>query len=293
MDSERALHLLQWRCKRAVDHLLAGEYRSVFKGRGLEYEDARPYEQGDDLRSVDWKMTARSGSLHVRRHVEERENAVYLMVDVSGSLRCASGGRSKESLAAEITMLLSLAAQRVNDRVGMLMFSDRIEKYIPPKRSRSHALRLVDELLSLEPQSKGTSLCTALEFIGHAARKRSIIFILSDFKDATCQEHLAVLGCKHEVLAIQLTDERDRFFPDCGWLRLKDAESNCIQLVKTSGPAGWAYTDHAQQWQKQLVAQLREAEVDWLQLDTEDEPAEKLAAYFHFRRRRLADESGG
>lgn len=178
---EQALRRLQLRCRRPVEHLLAGEYRSVFKGRGVEFDELRDYQRGDDVRAIDWRSLARTGRAHIRRYIEEREQSFILAVDVSASFCFGSGARRKLDAAQEAAALLAWSAARNRDRVGLLLFTDRAESYIPPAHGRNHVLRVIAELAGFEPASASTDLAAALDFIGHVTRKRSIVFVFSDF----------------------------------------------------------------------------------------------------------------
>ena len=179
-DFDQRLNLLELKCRRPVEHLLAGEYRSIFRGRGIEFEDVRPYQPGDDVRTMDWKVTARTGEPHIKRYIEEREQFFYLLVDVSASMRHGTHGR-KAKTVSEVCALLTMAAIKNQDRVGLLLFSDEVEQIVPAGKGRSHAMRIMDELINFQPKNKGTDFVEALGRFGHIARKHSVVFVVSDF----------------------------------------------------------------------------------------------------------------
>lgn len=272
---------------RLVDEALAGEYHSVFKGQGMEYEEVRPYQPGDDVRTIDWNVSSRTGALHIKKYKEERELTVMLLVDASRSTMFGSGDKSKEEVAAEIAALLSFSAIRNNDRVGALLFTGRVEKYIPPRKGVRHVLRLVREVLAFEPERRDTSLAVALEFAGRVLKKRSILFLVSDFFDEGYTDALRIVARRHDVVAVSINDRGEWDLPAAGWVRFADAESGRPALLPTFLPgvrqAHQARMEQLRQRRKQIFQKHR---VDHLELWA-DAPYDKtLVQFFRMRARR-------
>jgi uncharacterized protein (DUF58 family) len=224
------------RSRRAVEEIFAGAYRSAFRGQGLEFAEVREYVAGDDVRTIDWNVTARAGRPFVKRHDEERELTVVIALDCSGSLAFGSRGRSKRETAAEAGALLALAASRSRDRVGLLLFTDRIELYLPPSKVRARALRVVRELLAFEPQGRGTDLGQALSFLGRVLRRRALVFLLSDWIAPPFDRELAFLGRRHEVTVLTVRDPMELEWPSVGLLTVQDLETGRERVV-SSGSA--------------------------------------------------------
>jgi uncharacterized protein (DUF58 family) len=233
----KKIRLIEIATRRAVNDTLAGEYHSVFKGRGMEFDVVRVYAPGDDIRTIDWNVTARTGSPHVKRFVEERELTVLLVVDLSGSGAFGSGGQLKNEVAAELCALLEFSAIKNNDKVGVVAFTDHVEKFIPPKKGASHVLRVVRDLLQFEPKGKGTNLAAALEFAGRVVRRRSIVFLISDFLAHGYLKPLRLVAARHDLVAVALTDPREHELPDVGLVELEDPETGERLTVDTSSDA--------------------------------------------------------
>ena len=229
-EAEHRLNLLELKCRKPVEHLLAGEYRSVFKGRGIEFEDVRPYQPGDDVRTMDWKVTARTGEPHIKRYIEEREQHFYLLVDLSASILHGQKSTKRETIV-HICSLLTLAAIKNQDRVGLILFTDQIEHIIPPAKGRSHALRIMDALTNFTPQSKGTDFPTMLARFGHIARKHSVAFIVSDFLTDDYTDELQALSFQHDINAINLTEPEITTSNLTGLIRMEDAETNTQKVI--------------------------------------------------------------
>lgn len=225
---------LEIRARRLVANRLLGEYHSVFRGRGIEFSEVRQYEPGDDVRAIDWNVTARMGAPYIKKYVEERELTVLLAVDISGSSAFTTTGISKRELAAEVAATLAFSAAANNDRVGLVAFSDRVEEYVPPAKDRRHVLRIVRELLYLEPQGRGTDIAAALAYIARVRKRRAIVFVLSDFFDEGYEKQLRAAAVRHEIVALTLNDPREEDLPDVGLLDLQDAESGAVVTVDTS-----------------------------------------------------------
>ena len=216
---------IEIRTGRLVNDVFAGEYESVFKGRGMEFHEVREYVPGDDIRSIDWNVTARAGHPYVKKFVEERELTVIIMADMSGSGNFGTKNKMKIELMAEIGAVLSFSAIKNNDKVGLLLFTDKIEKFIPPKKGRPHVLRVIRELLYFKPESKKTSINSALEYLGKVLKKRSVVFLISDFMDSNYERLLRILNKRHDIVGISISDPRERDLTDIGLVELEDAET--------------------------------------------------------------------
>lgn len=217
-----------------VDQVFSGEYHSVFKGRGINFAEVREYQFGDDIRSVDWNVTARTGAPHVKIFEEERELTVLLLVDVSASGDFGSRERMKGELAVEVCSLLAFSAIKNNDKVGLIIFSDRVEKFVPPRKGRRHALRVLRELLYHEPEGRTTDLGVALEYLSRVIRRRAVVFVVSDFLSRPFEKALGVAGRRHDVIALRVRDRRESELPPIGLVELEDAETGERLLVNTS-----------------------------------------------------------
>ncbi len=216
---------IEIRTRHLVNDVFSGEYHSVFKGRGMEFEGVREYQPGDEIRSIDWNVTARLGHPFVKKFQEERELTVMLVVDASGSGRFGSVERMKGEIAAEICALLAFSAIKNNDKVGLLIFTDRIEKYVPPKKGREHVLRVIREILFFEPSGRGTDIGMALGHLLRAQKRKAVVFLVSDFFDSGYDRVLKITARKHDVVAISVEDPREYAFPETGFVDLEDAET--------------------------------------------------------------------
>ena len=271
-----------------VRDIVAGEYSSAFRGRGVEFAEVREYQPGDDVRTIDWNVTARLGSAYVKRYLEERELTVGFVVDFSASKRFGSRKRTKGDLATEVCAVLALAAARNNDRVGALFFSDRIEQMVPARKGRRHVLRIISELLSFEPAGSGTDLTAALTYLESVLRRRSVLFVVSDFMASGYQSALGRLARKHDVIAVQLIDPRERELPDAGIMTFRDPESGAWQYVDTGSSAvRSAFRRRMADFDLDLERSLRERGADLVRLHTDRAYAEPLLAFFRQRERML------
>lgn len=230
----RQVKLLELRTRGLVNSLFTGEYRSVFKGQGMEFSEVREYQPGDEVRSIDWNVTARMGKPFVKRYIEERELTVMLAVDLSGSERFGTRARFKSELASELAAVLAMSAIRNNDRVGAVLFTDRIEHVVPPRKGRRHALRLMRDLLVFEPVGKGTDLTGALEYTGKMLKHKAIIFVVSDFQAEDLEQPLKLLAQRHDVVAVTVDDPSEQELPDIGQARFVDPETGTTIDVDTS-----------------------------------------------------------
>ena len=285
-EFENQLRLLDLKCRRPVEHLLAGEYHSVFRGQGIEFEDVRPYQPGDDVRTMDWKITARTGEPHIKRFIEEREQFIYLLVDVSASMLDRSAG--KRAAMTELCALITLSAVQNNDRVGLVLFSDRIELLIPPGKGRQHALRIMDALVRHEPEGRATSFRDALGRFGHMAHKRSVAFVVSDFLAGDYLDELRSLAVRHDMNALNLREARRPPAGSAGLVRIKDAETGSGRYLDLGHLDPGAARHH-----EVLQEEMLESGVNLLEVESGEDCVAALAGFFRSRQRRLADETGG
>jgi uncharacterized protein (DUF58 family) len=283
---ESQLKLLELKCRRPVEHLLAGEYRSVFRGRGVEFEDVRLYQPGDDVRTMDWKVTARTGEPHIKRFVEEREQFVYLLVDFSASMLQDADGRKRQTIT-EVCALLTLAAVKNQDRIGLLIFTDQIEHIVPPGKGRTHAMRIMDALLHFQPEGRGTNFSEMMGRFGHMARKHSILFVVSDFFAEDYARDLQSLAYRHDVNAIHLSEPQLMAANFSGLVRMQDAESGVQQTVDL-GQASSQMQGHMEQLKQTML----ESRVSLLDLPVGADCVEALAGFFHERQSLQLNESG-
>ncbi len=233
----RRMRLFEVRTRKLMESGLGGEYRSVFRGRGVEFEEVRPYVEGDDVRSIDWNVTARTEDPHVKMHVEEREQTVVLVVDLSASVRYGSGEQRKRDLAAEVCCVLGVAAASSGDRTGLLLFTDRVERYVPPGRGTRHAFAIARHLLGHEPAGRGTDIGLALDFLNRVLRRRAVVFLVSDFLGTGFERPLTVAARRHDVIALVVLDPREVELPAVGLASLEDAETGERVLVDLSEPS--------------------------------------------------------
>ena len=283
----KQIRLLEIRTDRAVNELVGGAYRSVFRGRGIEFDEVREYVPGDDVRTIDWNVSARTGSAFVKKFVEERELTVLLIVDVSASGDYGSGEKSRRTTAAELAALLAFSAGRNGDKAGLLMYSDRCELYVPPRSGRRHALRIVREVLAHEPESRGTDLAGALREAARLLKKRGIVFLLSDFlDDKPFETELKMLGRRHDVIALELSDPREKAWPGTLALELEDAESG--ELAGFSGGKGALRRLDAELAAENSArrAMFRRARTDAVEIADGENVLRPLAEFFSRRAKR-------
>ncbi|UCD22962.1 MAG: DUF58 domain-containing protein [Gemmatimonadota bacterium] len=271
-----------------VNEVFSGEYHSVFKGRGMNFAEVREYQYGDDIRSIDWNVTARTGAPYVKLFQEERELTVMLAVDVSGSGDFGTSGRMKGEIAVEICALLAFSAIKNNDKVGLIIFSDRIEKFVPPRKGRRHVLRVLRELLYFEPEGRKTDIAGALEYLAHVVRRRAVVFLVSDFIADGYEKALAVAGRRHDVIAVRMGDRRESALPALGYMAFEDAESGERLLVNTSNQTfRETFERRADEAQALLRRTLKKTKVDVINIETSQEYVEPLMRFFRERARRF------
>ncbi len=292
-NMDQRLRKLQLKTRYPVEHLLAGEYRSVFKGRGMDFDEIRLYEKGDDVRSIDWNVTARTGKPHIKRYIEERELAVWFLVDTSASCRAGHGARTKWDTMHEICAMLALSAVRNNDRVGLILFSDRIEHINPPRKGRMNAMHMLSDLLQAEPQGKQTNLQPALDAFGHLARRRSLAFIVSDFLFDTGREQLGSVSFRQDLITIAVNNKQEITPPACGLTAIKDSETGETMLCDLTHTRRNDYAQAFHTRRATLKKELEAIGTDLIELSTDSDCAEALTLFFRNRLRRTADETGG
>src|SRR3982751_4388150 len=279
---------LEIKTRALVETAFAGDYHSVFKGRGMNFEEVREYQPGDEIRSIDWNVTARLGSPFVKKFTEERELTVMLIVDVSASGNFGSTAESKRELAAEVACLLAFSAIRNNDKVGLILFTDRVELFIPPKKGRSHTLRLIREILFFEPASRGTDAALALDYLNKIVTRRTVVFFISDFQAPDFSRALAVSGRRHDFIAIQIQEERERSLPNVGIITLEDAETGeQIEINTADRRTRTVFTDLVTGFETELSRTLRRNNIDAITLQTGRDYLPALRSFFKQRERRL------
>jgi uncharacterized protein (DUF58 family) len=288
----KKIRQIELRTNRLVNETLGGQYHSVFKGQGMNFEEVREYQPGDEVRSIDWNVTARMNHPFVKKFVEERELTLILVVDVSGSGLFGSGEQSKRELAAEIASVLAFSAIRNNDKVGLILFTDEVEKYMPPKKGRRHVLRVIREILFYEPQRRGTNVSGALEFLNRVTAHRAITVVISDFLESPTAESGALAPAlrqtnrRHDVVAVQIVDPHELELPALGRLVLQDAETGDVVEVNTSAGTRRAFAEQQQQHQLGLEKLLRSARVDKIRVQTSQPYAAALGRFFETREKR-------
>jgi uncharacterized protein (DUF58 family) len=274
--------------RRLVDEQLAGQYHSVFKGRGLIFSDVRPYYAGDDIRTIDWNITARMNFPHVKQFVEERDRTVNLMIDMSASGYFGSRGAPKRELAAELAAVVAFSAIKNNDRVGLYIVTDRVEKFVPPKKGRRHVLRVIGEILAFEPSSRGTDLAIALDLLGKIARRRSVVFLVSDFLSEGWEQAMRIARQRHELVPVVVGDPLEAALPPVGLLVLEDLESGDVVELDTTGYARREFARRAQLAAYQRDQALRRLNVDVVEIQTDASYVDALIAFFKARAKRMA-----
>jgi uncharacterized protein (DUF58 family) len=286
----KKIRRIEIRTRKLVNDSFAGEYHSIFKGRGMEFDEVRPYQIGDEIRNIDWNVTARTGEPYIKRYVEERELTVMLVVDASASENFGSVARFKREIAAELTAVLSFAATTNNDKVGLLIFTDQIELFIPPRKGRKHVLRLIRELLAFEPQSKGTDIKMALDKVNQILKRRSIIFLVSDFMadPDSYRRQLSVTNRRHDLIAVDLNDPLDSDIADVGLMAVEDPESGAIEWIDT-GNKKWqeAFRTRMAALEAEKTRVFRQASVDRIDIQTDEEYSTALTRFFQDRAKRI------
>ena len=275
--------------KKSSQEIFAGEYHSAFKGRGMEFSEVREYVEGDDIRFIDWNVSSRLGRLYVKQFVEERELTVILAIDLSASLNFFSKSKSKKEIAAEISAIIAFTASLNNDKVGLLIFTDRVERFIPPKKGRTHILRIIREILEFKPKGKGTSIDDGLVYLNKVIKKKAILFLLSDFIDQDFQLSLKIASQKHDLIAVKISDLREINLPKAGVFILKDQETGEEFFVDfASKKTRTSFIKDYRQNENQLLEAFKKYGVDSITIDSEKDYEKPLFDFFMQRRKKFA-----
>lgn len=283
----KAVKHLELAVRRAVNDELAGQYESVFKGRGMDFSEVREYQPGDDVRVVDWNVSARMDSLYVKQFVEERELTVILLVDASGSQLFGTQKKSKLQTAAELAALLAFSAIKNNDRVGLLAYTSDVETFIPPQKGRKHVLRVITEILSTTPQGRGTNTRAALEYLSKVIRKRAVVFMISDFLDDGFERTLNITNRRHEIIPLVVQDPMEQNLPDLGLVPFEDPETGEIILVDTSSErVREAFDRRTGDVRRERDKMFRKLRIEPVHIRTGESYVEPLVEYFKRRKRR-------
>jgi uncharacterized protein (DUF58 family) len=288
LDILKKVRRIQIVANRTVNDLLAGQYKSVFRGRGMEFDEVREYQPGDDIRTIDWNVTARTGSPFIKRFCEERELTVLLLVDVSASGVFGSASRAKLDLAVEMAALLMFSALKNNDKVGLLTFADRVCDYFPPRKGKANVLRLIRQLVAAEPVAVETNLAAALDYLNHVQKRRAVVFLLSDFLAPTAQRAMSIANRRHDLVAVTVSDPREQSLPDVGFITLSDAETGELVEVDTRHPeVRRLFESCARERGDVLTNGFRKAGVDQLAVRTDEDYEKSLRRFFRMRERRF------
>jgi uncharacterized protein (DUF58 family) len=283
----RKVRRIEIRTSQMVNDALAGQYHSAFKGRGMEFEEVRPYQIGDDVRTIDWNVSARFGEPYVKVFREERELTVLMVVDLSASQEFGTAGQLKRELVAELGATLAFSAIKNNDKIGLVLFTDRVEKFVPPRKGTGHVLRVIRELLAFRPQGRGTDIAGAIDHVNRIMRRRAVVFVISDFQDRGFERALRIARRRHDVILVDVSDRRERSLPPAGLVALEDGETG-RRIVVDAGSRrireAWGRAARAAQeaWQRRL----RQMRLDCIQVRTGESFVEPLVRFFRTREAR-------
>lgn len=284
----KKVRYIQIYTNKAVNDVLAGEYHSVFKGRGMEFEEVREYLPGDEVRSIDWNVTARMGRPFVKRFREERELSIMFLVDLSASGAFGTVDRLKNEVATELCALLAFSAVKNNDKAGLIVFTDHVEMFIPPKKGVSHVLRLIRELLAFTPRQAKTNIAEAMDFLGRVTNKRCVVFLVSDFQGEDYERPMRVLSKKHDLIAVSVADPREVRMPNVGLIELEDAETGELVLLDTgSGAVRKAYEQRGSERIAAMRSLFASMDVEQIEVETGRDYVRDLVKFFRSRERRL------
>ena len=273
---------------RTVNDLMAGQYKSVFRGRGMEFDEVREYQPGDDIRTIDWNVTARTGTPFIKRFCEERELTVLLLVDVSASGVFGSGEQSKMDLTVEVAAMLMFSALKNNDKVGLITFCDKVIDYFPPRKGKSNLLKLIRHLISAEPAPRETNLAVALDYLNRVQKRRAVVFLMSDFLAPSARHTMTVANRRHDLIAVTVTDPREQSLSDVGFITLKDAETGqIVELDTRQAQVRAMFESHSSQWARDLAETLKKSGVDQLAIQTDEDYQKSFRRFFHMRERRF------
>ena len=274
--------------RKSSQEIFAGEYHSAFKGRGMEFSEVREYTEGDDVRFIDWNVSSRMGRLYVKQFVEERELTVILAIDLSASLNFFSKDKSKKEIAAEICAIIAFTASLNNDKVGLVIFTDQVERFVPPKKGRTHILRIIREILNFQPKSKGTSIDNCLVYLNKVIKKKAILFLLSDFIDTDFQLSMKIAARKHDLIAVKISDLRENMLPKSGMFILRDHETGEDFFVDfSSKKTRAAFKNDYREKESRLLESFKKYEVDYIFIDSEKEYEKPLFDFFMKRRKKF------
>ena len=286
-ETIQKIRRIEIRTSRVVQEAVAGRYVSAFKGRGMEFEEVRPYVEGDDVRTIDWNVSARAGSPHVKLFREERELTVLLAIDLSGSLSFGSNAQTKRELVAEVAATLAFSATRNNDKVGLLLFTDQIERYVPPRKGRRHVLRIVRDLLAHKPVGTGTNIAAAIDELNRIQKRRAVVFVVSDFLDEGWETPMTIARRRHDVIPVSIFDRRERELPKIGMIELTDEETGKRVILDTSSrKVRDAFRRQGELRALQFELALRRMKIDPLMIETGVDYVEPIIAYFRKREAR-------
>ena len=278
---------IEIRTKRLVNDLFSGEYHSTFKGQGMEFEEVRQYQPGDDIRLIDWNVTARTGFPYVKKFREERELSVVLLVDASSSGQFGTRERFKSEMAAELCAVLAFSAIKNNDKVGMIIFTDRIEKFVPPKKGRGHVLRLIREILYFKPEGVRTDISGALEYFNRVIKRKSVVFLISDFLSENFYKPLQIANNKHDIISVKITDPRETKFDNVGMIELEDAETGEGMLIDTASKSfRREFSARAEEDKLNLKKGFQLINVDFINIRTDQSYIVPLINFFRMREKR-------
>jgi uncharacterized protein (DUF58 family) len=284
----RQIRRLQVRARRAVENLVGGEYHSVFRGMGISFEEVREYQPGDDIRTIDWNVTARMGHPFIKRYIEERELTVVLVVDCSASNQFGTERHLKREVIAELAAVLAFSAISNNDKVALVSFTDRVEKFVPPRKGARHALRLIRDILFFQPAGRGTSIREALNYVNRLLRRKAIVFLLSDFRDQGYEQAFKRTARRHDVIAVRITDPREETLPAVGLVELEDTETGSRFLLDSGSRQVRAeFARRAVERRANLERLSRSATADLVEMSTEGDHLEALFRFFRVREQRL------
>ncbi|MFP2932089.1 DUF58 domain-containing protein [Pyxidicoccus sp. 3LG] len=288
-DLIRRIRKLEIRTRKVVSDMLAGQYHSVFKGRGMAFSEVRQYQPGDEIRIIDWNVTARMNEAYVKVFTEERELTVMLLVDVSASKEFGSKERTKAEIAAEVAAQIAFSAIANNDRVGLILFSDRVEKVVPPRKGRTHVLRLVSDILTFKPAGKGTDLAAGLTYLTQVAKRKAVTFLISDFQARDYEKPLRLVGRKHDLVPVVVEDPMETEFPRLGLVEMEDPETGERFVVDTSDPrVRGRFARFMQAAREERRKLFKKLELDHVELRAGDDHGKALAQFFRARARRMA-----
>ncbi len=272
---------------RLVNNMLAGQYHSVFKGMGIEFAEVRPYQIGDDVRTIDWNVSARMNEPFVKVFNEERDRTVNLLIDMSASGLFGSRDQAKREVAAEVAAMIAFSAIKNNDRVGLLIFTDKVELYLPPKKGKKHVLRVIREILGFEPTSQATDLAVGLEYLGKVTRRRSVAFVISDFLATGWDLPLRVANRRHDVIPVVITDPMEEALPKLGLVTFEDVETGLVCEFDSSGPEARAYASYVARLRSVREKTLQRLSLDFVNVHTDQPYVDALVRFFHLRARRM------